>query len=390
MTHDQNIDSFVVTLDELLRFLDSYQNDLFYIDIDPKPPPPDSRHFEITTFKAEDAWAVLDQVHPGPQDPRITPQARQLLPAAGELAIGMNIQPKHGFGWRVVPPEFARCAWLRFPFMSSAAQFGSLEDAFNFYDPIIGAYTSLGTKIMLILTHQTYGEGAGWNWDQMDSGKWRSFTPSFVAVAERIAQRYGNRIAAYEIWNEGDVEPGNPAAVAIPPEEYAPLLNQAARVIRTYAPQTKIIFGGLATSPDKGANYVKKVKSVLGGRLPVDAIGVHPYGVGAPGDSSIFAPFGSIQTAIDIYSDAVPGIPLWLTEVGALGANDPPYWPSAATYMQNLFRYLRTPAAAAVPVVIWYAWSDAMHVEMKTNGVVTARGEPKSPIYETFFNEAAR
>lgn len=385
-----NINSFVATLDELLRFLDSYQEDLFYVDINASPPPQGARHFEITTFPSAVAENALDELHPGPNAPRATPLAREKMgKLTGKVECGVNIHPKHGQGWTNIPQELAKSKWVRFPFMSSPAQFPSLEAAFQFFDPVIDAYNKLGTKVMLILTHQTYGEGAGYNWDQMDSVKWQSFTPQFVAVVEKIAQRYGNRVAAYEVWNEGDVDLGNPAAVAFAPTDFAPLLQRSAQVIRANAPNSKIVLGGLVTAADKGASYVQQVMAKLGGKLPVDAIGVHPYGLGAPDDQTIFARFGSIQNSINEYQKVAPNVPLWFTEVGAMGANDPSYWDDAASYMRKLFAYLST-QADKVPVVIWYAWSDAMHADMKTNGLVTVDGQPKDFIYDTFFNEACK
>ncbi|NJL95772.1 MAG: hypothetical protein HC915_19590 [Anaerolineae bacterium] len=183
------VDSFVASLDEVLRFLESYRDDLFYLDINPAPPPAGARHFEITTFPPEVATRLLDALHPGPAAPRLTPLARQKLPqpvsplkVSGTLECGVNIQPRYGQGGVPIPSVLGRAAWVRFPFLSSPAWFPSVEEAFRFYDPIIAAYRELGTQVLLILTHQTYGEEASFNWNAMSSQRWRDFTPPFCGA----------------------------------------------------------------------------------------------------------------------------------------------------------------------------------------------------------------
>lgn len=395
----QPINAFVATLEDLLRFLESYKNDLFYFDINPSQPPTGARQFEITTFPASVAERVIAEIHPGVTPPRITPGAKAKIegtppddsqPPTVTFECGMNVHPKHGQAYPNIPKDLAKVDWVRFPFTSSPAHFPNLEAAFAFFDPAIDAYRKLGCKILVVLTHETYGEAAGYNFLEMDSQKWAAFTNAFVATAERIIRHYGDRIQAYEIWNEGDALPGNPAAVSFPARDYAPLLDRVSKLVRTHAPNASVVLGGLVRGPGIGAQYITTIKSVLNGRLPVDAIGVHPYGKGAPSDKTVFSQLGNIDDDIRIFNTAAPKVPLWLTEVGALGANDPQYWSDAAAYLKSLYSHLRKNYAERVPVVIWYAWSDSMDVAQKTNGIVTADGKPKPFVYEAFFGEACK
>ena len=388
------INNFVATLDELLRFLDSYQEDLFYFDINASVPPVGARRFDITTFPADIAERVISEIHPGAPAPRLTPEAKAKIeasrPQAGKIACGINIHPKNGQGWPTVHSDMAKVGWIRFPFMSSAAQFPSLDAAFNFFDPVINAYNTLGVKILLVLTHETYGEATGINWNQMDSQKWASFAINFVTVVERIVQHYGNRVQGYEIWNEGDAKPNNPAAVYFPPADYAPLLDRAETAIRAHAADASVILGGLIGGPSVSIPYVKTIQKTLGGRLPVDAIGYHPYGKGAPGDKTIFARNGSVGTDIERFQEAFPHVPLWITEIGAQGTDDPNYWDDAASYLTSLYGYIRSHQAHNAPVVMWYAWSDAMDRAQKTNGLLKLDNTKKPFLYDAFFNEACK
>jgi hypothetical protein len=391
----QKINSFVATLDELLRFLESYKEDVFYFDINPSIPPEGARVFDITTFPPEFAYQILEDIHPYPSLPRMTPAARQLIesaapPTVGVIECGMNIHPKNGQGYPIPTPDFQKFAWVRFPINISPAHFPSLDAGFAFYDIVVSTFNSLGVNILLVMTHEMYGEGSGFNFGNMNTQQWASFTASFVTVAEKVIRRYGNRIQAYEVWNEGDAEVGNPAAVHIPPRDYAPLLDQVSKLVRTYAPDSKVIVGGLVRGPEIGKQYILEIKSALKGRLPVDAIGVHPYGKGSPQDATIFSRYGNIADDIKIFGQAAPDVPLWLTEVGAMGTDDPAYWDDAAIYMKNLYTYLRQNQANRTPVVIWYAWSDAMDMAQRTNGLVRVDGSKKPYLYDTFFSEACK
>lgn len=389
MSNSPIINQFVGTLDEVLSFLDSYQDDLFYFDINPTNPPQGARHFKITTFSPRVARRVIDELHPGPAMPRLTPLAKQKMDEAVPLPTldcGMNIHPKNGMGWPTIPVEFSRFKWVRFPYISSPVHFPSVEASFGFFDPVIDAYNRIGVKIILVLGHEMYGEGAGWVWPQMTPEKWRAFDPQFTAVAEKVIRRYGNRVHAYEVWNEGDVGPNNPSAVSFPPADYAPLLDSVSKLIRQHAPQSKVVLGGLVNSVSISAQYVKVVKNTLG-RLPVDAIGVHPYGQGAPNDKTIFSRFGNIDAYVQTINNVAPGVPLWLTELGALGTDNPAYWDDVALYLKNMYGFLKT-MADKTPVAIWYAWSDAMDMAQKTNGLVKVNGEKKQYVYDSFFNIA--
>ena len=383
-----SVQNFVVSHAELLQFLESYRDQLFYIAIDVEPPPEGARAFNMTTFPDEIAADVIRIIHRDIDPPRMSPEVRQRIEDAtlGQARVtgGVNIDPVNPHGTPPSPETLRDCQWVRLVFVGQLYQ-RPLEQAFAYYDPIINAYNDLGVNVLLVLNQQTYGDGTGYDLRNMDAGRWASYTNEFVAVVEQITHHYGNRVAAYEIWNEGDV-PHNPASIYIPPAHYAPLLDRSASSVRRNAPRSKVIVGGLVGGSGISARYVRDTRTALGGALPVDGIGVHPYGMGAPGVDNPYAPFGSVQWVFDALHAVAPNVPLWLTEFGALGSRDQQFWHDAAAYMHAMFDYLRT-MPHKVPVAIWWAWSDAMHFEGGTNGLVGMDGQPKQPIYDTFFAE---
>ena len=301
-------------------------------------------------------------------------------------ACGMNIQPRHAQGWSPLPPDLGRVEWVRFPFTASPSHFPNLDEAFAFFDPVIAAYNNQGVRVILVLTHETYGEASGWEWLEMSRADWADFTTPFVNTVEQVARHYGEDVAAYEVWNEGDARPGDAAAVSIPPDAYAHLLNRSAAAIRRHAPRSQVVLGGLINSDTR---YLRAVQAALGGTLPVDAIGLHPYGRGAPSDATVFSQFGGVNSLIRAYERVAPGIPLWFTKVGAIGDNSTGRWNEAARYMVDFYDYLRTDYADQIGVVIWYGWSDAMDPARRVNGLVTDAQRPKTPLYDSFFELCA-
>lgn len=343
----------------------------------------DHQWFQAVTFETppRTVWTLAELIAPR-FDTRllgVTWSGRQL--ALSGVGCGMNLDPKRGQGWPNVPADLGRVGWVRFGFLASRQHFDSLDAAFHFYDPIIAAYHDMGVRVLLVLTHEMYGEG--YQWEALTSAEWQVYSAGFAETAGRIAAHYRHQVAAYEIWNESDVEAGNPAAVALTPPRFARLLSVTSPILRANAPDAYLLSGGLL---DPSATYLRNVQRALGGPLPIDGIALHPYGRGAAGETGVFASFGELGEVIQAYQSAFPSLPIWITEAGAIGDNNPARWAEAARYMQNLYHELRTAYDSEVNTLIWYAWSDSMHPEQRINGLVTTTNQPKSPLYETFFS----
>ncbi len=296
-----------------------------------------------------------------------------------ERMWGINIDPYNPAG----NPQAAKLTglgWVRFVF-HAASKGQSLDQAFAFYDPIIRSHVYSGTKVLLILIHDTYRGNAPWQ-----SGDWNSYIRGYAETAAAIARRYRGLAAAYEIWNEQD-QPADqqttPTSIFIPPQVYGPLLLAAAQAIKLNDPAAKVITGGLVSNNALG--YMTAVQNSLGGSLPVDGIAIHPYGLTPPNTS----PFpgwsqGSLTTALINMADKFPRIPLWITEIGVPGVdvNNRSFWPGIANYMIKTFQMIQREFAHLVPVLVWFAWSDSMD----RAGIVNDGQQPKGPIFDTFIS----
>jgi hypothetical protein len=306
---------------------------------------------------------------------------------AQNLQIGLNINPDAGLNPDVNKFEdvLDGLNWVRFPIHLSRRG-RNIEETVNYYEPIVEAYALRGISILFVINQDTFWGNAPWNDDDEDA--WAAYADNLAEQASSLTQAMSERYAkygaliAYEVWNEPDLQ-FSPSTIYIPPKAYAVILERTASAIKSASPDAKIIFGSLATGPENGISYVRAVQAELGGELPVDAIGLHPYG-----HWGTFAPFnweqqfGTFEDLFDGYLDAFPDMPFWVTEIGIASDNsiDSEYYPEWSTYLIDVYQHIGFNYAREVPVVIWFAWSDLM----LNAGIVDANGNPKEFIYDAF------
>lgn len=300
------------------------------------------------------------------------------------LQTGMNINPDAPFSNPLENAELRGMDWVRFVFKVSARvnenERGDIEAAFKQYDKLVAGYAELGVKSMIVLNQETVWGRAPW----AGGNDWVGYASELADVAGKIAAHYRpyKDGVAYEIWNEGDLD-HNAASVYVPPAQFARVLDKVAEAIKRGSPKATRIFGGLATGPVTAVKYLNDTRTALGKELPVEAIGIHPYGrwgTKAPFDWG--QRFGTLGEAIAEYKEGTNGIPLWITEIGVADDNEigPQYYQGISEYIRDIYRTTSARYLKDVPVVVWFAWSDFM----RNAGVVTRDGRKKSAVYSAF------
>jgi hypothetical protein len=326
-------------------------------------------------------------VRVGNQDGFVYAEYISDLPIPGQLdpssfQTGMNVNPDAEHSNPVAGDALKGLNWVRLVFKLSdrpnPAERGHLDKAFAQYDPIVHAYSQKGIKTLFIINQETHHGSP-----RDPNIHWPTFSQQFAGIAGKIAEHYqefGEGVA-YQIWNEGDLD-ASAFSIFLTPEAYAALLKPTAEAIRAASPQSPIIFGGLASGPDKGVNYIKRCREVLGGALPVDAIGIHPYGRWATQRPFEAWGFGTLANAFDFYKANLPGLKFWITEIGIAGDNEfsDIHYPAIGSYLVDVYKTMGEKYADLVPVLIWFAWSDHMH----NAGIVKRNGEQKEHIFEAF------
>ncbi len=104
----------------------------------------------------------------------------------------------------------------------------------------------------------------------------------FAAFAAAFAERYGDRVTAYQIWDEPNLA-GNWGGARVSPAAYADLLTRAASAIRAADPDALILLAGLAPTTETGpqnlseARYLERLYKAGAGPA-FDVVAAKPYG----------------------------------------------------------------------------------------------------------------
>jgi hypothetical protein len=310
-------------------------------------------------------------------------ESTELPPPTGVDVSGVNLDIQHPLG-KPAADRLRGMGWVRFPYNVSRGV-GSVDfnAAERLYRPFIERYAAAGLRVMLVLTHQTYGEGQGYNWASMTPEAWRRLARDFANVCRDTATRYArsNIVAAYQIWNEQDSAPGSTAAVAIPAAEYGNLLAEAIRAIRSVDTRARIITGGHISGAGNGPSYARATIAAMPAGVRPDGIAFHAYGLGAPGSSARYAPFGAVGPVIRAYEDILDR-PVWITEWGVLDLpNDSAG--DVAQYATSFINHIKRSFGQQVATALWYAWADGMH---NGYGLVNRDDRPKEPLFTQYKN----
>jgi hypothetical protein len=276
--------------------------------------------------------------------------------------------------------------WVRFVYnMSYNPKDGSYGNAdpdlaFENYLPMIQHYAEAGNKVMLVITHQTFGEGAGYNWAEMEAEDWDSLTASLAEAANGIAAQYERYdfISAYQIWEEPDTR-NFAGGVGIPPLAYGEMFNEIYRQIRAADSDVPIITGGM-TSADP--SYLRMMLEALADDVQPDGIAIHAYGrSGSAGE--FYGTFGAVGQLIVSYRAVAPDIPIWITEWGVWDRQADPAEDIQA-YAEDFVTVLNRDYSDAVQAAIWYSWTDGIDLSF---GLVDSESIPHQPLYSWFTGE---
>jgi hypothetical protein len=307
---------------------------------------------------------------------------------------GVNLDLLNPIG-RPDPARLGRMGWVRIPYNVSfnpdrapedPARYGNtdLDATYRRYHALLQAYARAGLKVLLVFTHQTFGEGAGYNWGSMSRDQWRDLSSRFANIAGRIASQYRwqNIVHAYQIWNEMDGQSGARASVPMPPEEYANLLTLSIRAIRAADSDVLVITGGHNSGPIRGIEYARRTLAAMPGDVRPDGIAAHPYGRGPSQSAPHYRPFGLIDDEVNAFAGVMPGWPVWITEWGILNQPDEP--PDAvAEYAVDFIDRLKAVYSHKVAAAMWYAWGQGMD---EGYGLVDAQGRPRGTLTDRYIN----
>ena len=138
-----------------------------------------------------------------------------------------------------------------------------------------------------------------------------------------LARRYRGQVAAYEIWNEPNL---NYEWGYLPPDpvRYTLMLKAAYQAVKAVDPGALVIGGGLATTGDGSPTAMGDLEFLqemyeAGARGHFDAFGSHPYAFGH--DPDYQDPWGLALSRVAeqrevMVTNGDAGTPIWITELG--------------------------------------------------------------------------
>ncbi|HEU5057453.1 MAG TPA: hypothetical protein VFU21_13040 [Kofleriaceae bacterium] len=302
--------------------------------------------------------------------------------ASPEVALfGVNIDPANPLA-APTPKEVHQLGarWVRFAYKA--------EKGMAFYEKRIREYRSAGIKVLLNVSYEALRLGKPAH--DASASEWEAYSQAFVWAAGEVATRIGSGVDAYEVWNEPDQLPEetrDPACTCdvssrceadcgcdyqcydpfVPPEVLGPMASAAGQVLG--ATRVPVLLGGFSSGQP---SYVESAIDAGAGLRQFSGIAVHPYGAD-------WIEGVSLRNSYDNF--AIGGRKVWVTEIGIAAPEG-----EVASYLQHIYDATIDIgyAGAVVPVIFWFAWSDANRPGF---GLIDDKGKPKAS-YEAYQDAA--
>jgi hypothetical protein len=262
-------------------------------------------------------------------DTAVTP-AGPAYPVGISVGDDLRTLDREGLGKALDAVVRGGAGWIRVDVQWTHVQPDS-ADGFSWRstDRIVEAARSRGLSVLALLTY-TPGWARAPGCDSFTCPP--AAADAFAAFAGAAAERYRDRVAAWEIWNEP-----NSAKFWDRPDarDYATLLRAATAAIHHAAPAGKVVLGGLTALDDRkravpAPRFLAEVCRA-GGCDGLAAVGFHPYTYPRLAtDTTAPVTAWTAMTRRSVLGPALrevltttghPGLPIWVTEYGAPGAD---------------------------------------------------------------------
>ena len=301
------------------------------------------------------------------------------------VLVGVNVQGTTVYD-RV---RAAQLGWVRLTVRWSAVNPAPGVWELAELDREVDAARAHGVEVLALLSHtpEWAGGGAHGTVPPTDLAPWRDFV-------QRIAHRYRGRIAAYEIWNEPDVNdlgPGIGWQRDLDEEpRYVDLLHAAAVVIRAEAPGALIVAPALSSAAtNRTVELLRQLESTVYGDGAavddVDVVSVHQNVLDDDGPGEWLVRL--LSRKLYPLSAAAPSLankPIWITELG---------WQSAEVGEARQREYLEQALTYLTGAPDWPRCNDIGNYRVtaafvyklrdssgETSGLFRENGEPKAAV----------
>ncbi|MGB0385642.1 MAG: O-antigen ligase family protein [Ardenticatenaceae bacterium] len=279
------------------------------------------------------------------------------------------------------------------------------------WDRVIGAAHERGFEIVLVLNRTP-------RWARRDGELHNPFAPpleigDFAYFARLAAERYGDKVLGWQVWDEPNLSPHWGVEVTLDPNYYADFLAAVTPAIRLGDRDAIVALGALGpTSELRGYNMseVRFLQGLYEAKADdyFDAVAVKPYGFGYDAQAPVYSEdtlnFNRVVLVREMMArNGDSQTPIWLVE-GGWGVlppdweGDPPPWGSDGPEIQQ-FR-LR---AAIKRAALEWPWAQVIALQLfqpnvpnsdphrslalfDEDGSPTALGKTTAELGNLFFN----
>ena len=239
------------------------------------------------------------------------------------------------------------------------------EFDFSFFDARMKAADDAGVEMLGILVYDT-------PWLHDNPERKRQIDPEdmhyWLAYVEAVAERYGDRVAAFEVWNE----PNYNTFWTGTDEDFFKLTAETVKTLNRVAPDTTVIVGAIVLHYLKnGLTYLREFLA-SGAADGADAISVHSYGLSHIVNARRLAKAQSIMDSYGFTGE------LWITEMGIPTDGIYPHVVDPVKQGAHAAKWITSAYAAGADRIVWYSMYD-----------VYKKGEaPPGTSSESFFGVA--
>lgn len=292
--------------------------------------------------------------------------------AAGRIAeLGVDVV-RLDMNWSAVQPDDADSYdWRDYDYLLNLSE----ESGFDLF-PVLG-YSS------------TWSSSAGFFTSDPESVFYPPDIGEYAWFSYQAASRYGDRIRAWQVWNE----PNNEYFMLPSPDAdiYGEMLRESYLAIKYADPDSVVVMGGLANDTSHSLPPADFLESLYegGGRSYFDAAARHPYTTTAEGSPALRSRLTEVRGVMAKNGDADK--PLWITEFGstALPGDAIEYRQQAELLPASLDAIGGVPGTGAA---FWYSFRDTgadPGIREYHYGLLNWDFSPK-PSYEAYRDYIAR
>jgi len=266
-----------------------------------------------------------------------------------QITVGINIDPNntlYGLPSASLLQKLG-AQWLRFEFHCYSLT--TTTSCYDSYDSVLSSYSAANLKVLLILDGNTL---RGKPSSSASKAAWTTYITAFTGRVADIASHYAGLVSAFEIWTGEDLPSSANFDPSVPAAYYGSLLSQAYTAIKSADNTVTVVMGGLASGQPQ---YLKDVITASGGKLPCDAVGLHPYQRRPyPQWPSTTWGVGPLWDFVWMYHNVTTPKPIWITE---MGTNDSKV---QGNFPLQFFNSVNNYLSKYVPNAFWFCWSDGM------------------------------